>query len=435
MNTAASEPRGPRVTLVISNTRVAGRPADIRVAGTRIVEIAGPAEVPIVATGVRHVDGSGTAALPGLMNAHTHTAMAMLRSYADDLPLMTWLQEKIWPVEARLTEDDVYWGARLGCLEMIRTGTTFFNDMYWHFHGTARAALDSGMRACLASVLIDAAAAPATKTMKEKALRQIQEAAAYGNRITCALGPHAIYTVGAEMLGWVAAKAEELGVMLHMHLSETIGEVEQCIALHGRRPAHYLDGRGILSERCVLAHGVHLDDSEIDVLAERGVAVVHNPTSNLKLASGGPMRYAALRSAGVRVLIGTDGAASNNNLDLFEELKFASLLAKHASGDPTILPAGEAISMATVETACAFCLEAGELASGKLADIILVDLENPFLFPGHELHADLVYSAGGRAVQTVVCDGQVLMEQGVIPDEAEIRAEIRERFQKLARRL
>jgi len=418
--------------LAITNTQLAGKPVDILIAGNRIdrIEPHDPARVLDPAT--RVVDGRGTAVLPGLMNAHTHTAMAMLRSYADDLPLMQWLQQEIWPFEAKLTEDDVYWGARLGCLEMIRTGTTFFSDMYWHLHGTARAAVDAGMRAVVTSVFLDLGDAERATVQREAALREIEEFRSYPDRVQHALGPHAIYSVSEASLRWLAEVAAERNMRIHIHLSETIGEVEGCLRDHGVRPVPYLDRLGILSERCFAAHSVHLDDEEIAILAERGVHPLHCPVSNMKLSSGGPMRFVAMKGAGIEPLIGTDGAASNNNLDLFEELKFAALLAKHEAGDPTVLPATEAIAMATSYAAAAFRIDAGEVAPGRLADLILVDLDDPFVFPGHNLAADLVYSAAGRAVRTTICDGKVLMEDRVIPDEAEIREEVAARLKRLA---
>jgi len=423
------DPKPP--TLIITDTRVGSRPADILVAGNRIAAIEPHDAARVIPPGARHLDGRRTAALPGLMNAHTHSAMAILRSFADDMPLMPWLQEKIWPLEARLTEEDVYWGTRLACLEMIRTGTTFFSDMYWHFHGTARAAVDAGMRAFVAGVFIDLGDPERARGQMDESLRLMDEAARYGERVTFALGPHAIYTVGEASLRWIAAQSAETGCVVQLHVSETAGEVADCVSAHGVRPAVYLDRLGLLGPRFLAVHAVHLDDAEIALLAERGAKAVHNPISNLKLASGGPMRYAAMRAAGLSVLIGTDGCASNNNLDLLEELKFAALMAKHSTGDPTVLPAHEALALATSEAAAAFGLDCGALAPGKLADIVLVDLDNPFLFPGHHLEADLVYSAHGRCVRTTICDGRVLMADGVIADEAEIRREVTARLARL----
>lgn len=421
-----------QATLAITGTELEGKRTDIVVAGSRISAVEPHDPGRQYGDGVDVVDGRRTAALPGLMNGHTHTAMAMLRSYADDMPLMPWLEEKIWPFESRLTEEDVYWGARLGCLEMIRTGTTFFNDMYWYFAGTARAVRDSGMRAVLAGVFIDMGDPEEFERQRRANLRLIEDADRYGDRVGLALGPHAVYTVSEEALRWVARTSEETGLPIHMHLSETRAEVDECMAAHGTRPVGYAERMGLVGPRLLAAHAVHLTDDEIALLAERGAHVLHNPVSNMKLASGGPMRYVELKAAGVNVLLATDGAASNNNLDLFEEMKVASLLAKHASGDPTALPAAEALELATTNPARALRLPIGSLAAGNLADIILVDLDNPFMFPGHNLASDLVYSAQGRAVKTTICDGRVLMRDGVIDGEEEVKAELRERLARLA---
>ena len=234
-----------------------------------------------------------------------------------------------------------------------------------------------------------------------------------------------------ESLEWVAVQSRVHGRPVHLHLSETQEEVADCLGQHGLRPPAYLDRLGLLSPRTLAAHCVHLDDRDVDLMAERGAVAIHNPISNLKLASGGPMPYAAMRSAGLCVTVGTDGCASNNNLDLLEELKFAALMAKHASADPTTLSAGDAIGLATRNAATAFGLDCGEILAGKLADIVLVDLDHPMMFPGHGFEADLVYSAQGRAVKTVICDGEVLMEDGQIPGESEIRAEVSARWARL----
>ena len=431
MNATTATTAANAITLAILGAEVDASPRDIIVGGNviRSVEAHDPARA--LPPGARRVDGRARAAVPGLMNAHTHTAMTMLRGFADDQPLMPWLQERIWPLEARLTEDDVYWGARLGCLEMIRTGTTFFSDMYWHFDGTARAAFDSGMRAVVAGVTLDMGDEARAAAQRDEALHALHSISAYGPRIGFAFGPHAIYTVSEASLLWVAQAAAEHGVPVHLHVSETSGEVRDCAAAHGVRPIAYLQRLGLLGPNLMAAHAVHLDDDEIACLAEHGVNVIHNPVSNLKLASGGPMRYTALRDAGVNVLVGTDGAASNNSLDLYADLKFAALMAKHATGDPTAMTAREALDLATVNAARAFGLPAGRIEPGALADLALIDLAHPMHFPGHDLAADLVYSANGRAVVTTICDGRVLMEEGVVEDEDEIRAEVRERLARL----
>jgi 5-methylthioadenosine/S-adenosylhomocysteine deaminase len=454
---SGSHANPPKPSLLVQGTRLDGRLVDIRVAGQRILDIRAhdvrahdvrahealtqetqvhqpETRTPNPAT-PRILNGRGTAVLPGLMNAHTHSAMVILRSYADDMPLMPWLEEKIWPIEARLVEEDIYWAARLACIEMIRSGTTFFSDMYWHLPATARAARDSGMRALLAGAIIDRGDASAAEAQREAILTDHAYVAVMAcDRVRYALGPHAVYTVGRDSLVWVAEQSERLGLPVHLHLSETETELALCQDAQGLRPPAWLDSLGLLGRRTFAAHCVHLNEAEIALLAERGVHPIHNPISNLKLASGGPMPYAAMRAAGLRPLIGTDGCASNNNLDLLEELKFAALLAKHASGDPTVLPAEEALAMATIDAARAYDLDCGAIAPGKLADFFLVDLSHPMMFPGHNLAADLVYSAQGRAVVATVCDGQVLMEAGRVADEAEIRAEVAQRWNRIAGR-
>lgn len=428
----APAPSDSPATLAITGTRLDGRDVDILVHGSRITAIHDAGEAgEAVAAAARRIDGRRSAVLPGLANAHTHSAMAIMRGLADDMPLMPWLNEKIWPFEAHLTEEDVYWGARLACVEMIRTGTTFFNDMYWFFHGTARAAVDSGLRCQLAGAMIDLGDPARAEAAKHEHQALREAAAGYGPRVSFALAPHAVYTVSEDLLSWVRDEAERYGLPIHMHLSETQVEVDGCLERTGMRPVPYLDRLGLLGPRFLGAHAVHLTDGEIDILARRGAHVLHNPVSNLKLASGGPMRYAALRGAGVNVLVGTDGCASNNNLDLLEELKFAALMAKHASGDPTVMPAQEALELVTTHAARAFDLDFGRVAEGALADLILVDLDHPLMFPGHNLAADLVYSALGRAVKVTVCDGRVLLENGVIADEAAIRAEVSVRLKRL----
>jgi len=418
-------------TLIVNAVQVDGALCDILVAGERIAAIAPHDPGRPLPEGAHAIDGRRRAALPGLMNGHTHTAMVMMRGWADDMPLMPWLEERIWPIERHLSREDVYCFARLGCIEMIRTGTTFFSDMYWHWHGTAAAARDSGLRALLAGAIFDLGQPERVPEQQEQALAEADAVSRYGPRVRYALGPHAIYTVGEPLLRWIAETAAARDLPIHTHISETAHEVAECVREHGVRPVAYLERVGLLGPRLLAAHAVHLDDAEIALLARAGATVLHNPVSNLKLSSGGPMRYTALRDAGVNVVVGTDGAASNNSLDLSDDLKFAALLAKHATGDPTAMTADEALGLVTTNGARAFGVDAGELAPGKLADFILVDLDHPLMFPGHDLAADLVYSAAGRAVVTTVCNGRVLLEDGIVADEAAIRAEARERWARL----
>jgi 5-methylthioadenosine/S-adenosylhomocysteine deaminase len=365
------------------------------------------------------IDAAGAPLVAPLVNGHTHAAMTLFRGYGGDLSLMRWLREKIWPVEARLTAEDVYWGARLACLEMVRSGTAHFWDMYWRPGATARAVEEAGLRATIGSPLFDSEGG--TEEMKESALASLDELAAAGPRIDSSFAPHAIYTVTEGLLRWVAAQAAERSLPVHIHLSETEQEVGECLERHGERPAHYLDRLGLLSERTVLAHGVWLDRGELELIAERGCTVVANPVANMKLAVGGVLDYPAARGAGVRVGLGTDGAGSNDSLDLFSDLKVFALMQRHAAGDATVLPAREAWSIAT---------DGAELRVGEPADFLLLRPDAPELSLG-DLYSDLVYAASGAVVDTTVVAGQVLMRNGSIPGGEEVVARAVERSRRL----
>ena len=283
--------------------------------------------------GEETIDAAGAPLVAPLVNGHTHAAMTLFRGSGGDLPLMPWLQERIWPVEARLDEEDVYWGARLACAEMIRTGTTRFWDMYWQPQATARAVADAGLRATIGAPLFDADGD--AEGMRETALRSLDRLAGLGPAVAPALAPHSIYTVSEESLRWIGELGTERETPIQIHLSETEHEVEECVAAHGLRPAAYLDSLGMLSERTLLAHGVWLDREELELIAARGATVVTNPVANMKLAVGGVFPYPAARDAGVAVGLGTDGAGSNDSLDLLSDLKLFALAQKHAAADPT----------------------------------------------------------------------------------------------------
>ena len=374
------------------------------------------------APGDERLDARGMALVPGLVNGHGHAAMTLLRGFGDDLPLMQWLETRIWPAESRLTRDDVYWGARLACVEMIRSGTTRFWDMYWHQHDVARAVVDSGMRATVSQVFLEFEGAP-DEARPAAAPEGLDRLAAAGPRITPSLGPHAIYTVAEDVLRFIAELSAARGVPVQIHLSETEHEVHDCLAANGCRPAEYLDRIGLLTERTVIAHGVWLDDAELALVAERGTTIVTNPVSNMKLAVGRAFPYPAARALGIPVGIGTDGAASNNALDLLADLKVLALLQKHASGDPSVLPAPDAWEIAI--GAGAPLLGGTPLRVGEPADFVLVDAEVAEMMPAPLVDA-LVYSASGAVVDSVVVDGHVLMRGRVIEGEAEVRAHARE---------
>ena len=375
------------------------------------------------------VDAAGMALVPGLVNAHTHAAMTLFRGYADDLPLMEWLERHIWPVEKRMSDEDVYWGTRLACVEMIRTGTTTFWDMYWHAHATASAVEDAGLRAVTAAPLIDDSDPAKSERACADADASLERiAAAGGERARPGFAPHAIYSLSERSLRWVAERAAELDVPVQIHLSETEDEVEQCVAERGQRPAEYLDEVGLLAPGTILAHGVWLDDSELDLIAERGATVVTNPVANLKLAVGGLFPYLRARERDVAMGLGTDGPGSNNSLDLLADAKAFALLQKNAASDPAAVTASETLELATGGRSP--LLGGTRLAAGEAADFLLVRSDSPELAVG-ELDAGLVYAASGSIVDTTVVAGVALMRGGRVDGEEEIVARARERASAL----
>ncbi len=408
---------------------VVGARLDGEVIGVRCVDgvIAAIGADVAAAPGDETIEAGGAHLVAPLVNGHTHAAMTLFRGSGGDLPLMPWLQERIWPVEAKLTDEDVYWGTRLACAEMIRSGTTRFWDMYWHPEASARAVTDAGIRATIGAPLFDVGRD--AEEMRRSALTSLDYLSGLGPAVSPALAPHSIYMVSEESLRWIAELGAERELPIQIHLSETAREVEECVAAHGERPAFYLDRLGILNERAVLAHGVWLDPEELALIAARGATVVTNPVANMKLAVGGVFPHAAARAAGVAVGLGTDGAGSNDSLDLLADLKTFALIQKHAAADPTAIEAAEAWAVAT--GARAPLLGAGEpLTLGASADFLLLAADAPELAIG-DLTADLVYAASGSVVDTVVVDGRALMREGQLPGLAEVVARATERARRL----
>ena len=412
------------MSLAVTGARLAGEPVGLRAEQGVIVEL-GPDVQPRPEDDA--LDGAGAILVPPLINGHTHAAMTLFRGHGDDLPLMRWLREKIWPIERRLEPDDVYWGTRLACLEMVRSGTARFWDMYWHPRAAARAVHDSGLRATVAAPLIDVEGG--SEAMREGALRSLDELADAGDRIDAGLAPHAIYTVTEDSLRWIAELSSERGLPVQIHLSETEQEVTDCLAAHGVRPAQYLDRVGLLSPHTVLAHGVWLDDSELELIAARGAVLVTNPVANLKLAVGRVFPYPQARAAGVQVGLGSDGPGSNNSLDLFADMKVLALLQKHEAADPAVISAEETWEIATGRRAP--LLGAGHgLEVGQPADFLLLRADAPELSFG-ELAAALVYAASGAVVRSTVVAGRVLMRDDQVEGSDEVLARAIERARRL----
>jgi 5-methylthioadenosine/S-adenosylhomocysteine deaminase len=390
-----------------------------------------------VAAGDEELDASNGLVIPGLVNAHCHVAMTLLRGYADDKELDAWLQEDIWPVEAALEPDDIAAGATLGVVEMIKSGTTAFADMYFEMDRVAEAVEQGGVRALLGYGAItvgkDDDASRAEMETGLATARDLDGAAS--GRVRTAFMPHSLTTAGGEYLQEFVPEAREDGIPIHYHANETTDEVDPIVDERGERPLEYADALGMLDPDDFVAHAVHVDETEVDLLAERGTGVAHCPASNMKLASGiAPVQQ--MREAGVTVGIGTDGAASNNDLDMFDELRDAAMVGKLAADDASAVPAEAAVEMATRGSADLLGFDSGRIETGANADLAVVDLDAPHLTPDHDLVSHLAYAARGSDVRHTVCDGRVLLRdrEVVTFDEAAVRERATERARNLVAR-
>ncbi|WP_266079862.1 amidohydrolase [Haladaptatus caseinilyticus] len=383
------------------------------------------------------LDANDGLVIPGLVNAHCHAAMTLLRGYADDKPLESWLREDIWPVEAELTSEDIHAGTELGLLEMIQSGTTGFADMYYHVDEVAEAVENAGVRARLGHGVV-------TIGRDETAAREDFEtsleiaAEFYGaadGRISTAVMPHSLTTVGEEYLAEYIPNARELGVPLHYHANETKDEVAPIVEKRGVRPLEYAREMDMTGATDFVAHGVHVNETEIDLLAETGTGVVHCPASNMKLASGmAPVQ--AMLDAGVTVGLGTDGAASNNDLDMFGEMRDAAMLGKLSANDASAVDAETVVRMATEGSATVLGFDSGRIEEGANADLAVLDLSVSHLTPRHDLVSHLAYAARGSDVKHTVCDGRVLMadKEVLVMDETSVRKEAEKRATDAIRR-
>ncbi|MEM2463775.1 MAG: amidohydrolase [Candidatus Bathyarchaeia archaeon] len=360
----------------------------------------------------RTIDARGKVALPGLVNCHTHVAMTLFRGLAEDKSLDVWLREAIWPLEAKLTSEDVYAGALLGCLEILKSGTTCFADMYFHERAVAEAVRQTGIRGVLAEGIIEAGDKALGEKMLDNSVRFAMEFNGFAQgRVITMLAPHAAYSCSPELLEKVKEKASKLNVGVHIHLAESTEMFREIERLYNCSEVEFLHRLGFFDGHVLAAHCIDLSESDRRILAEHDVNVVHVPAANMKLGLGAA-KVKELVDLGVNVALGTDGPASNNTLDMFEAMKFAALLQKHVYRDPSVLSAYQVLKMATLNGAKALGLDGiiGSLEVGKRADIVLVDLSKPHLTPVHDVYATLVYSARGSDVDTVIVDGEVLME-------------------------
>ena len=384
------------------------RETDIYIEGSKIVSVG---KRPEGFSEDRVIDGKDRLAIPGLVNCHTHSYMSFMRNVADDLSFMDWLFGTIDPIEQQMTDEDTYWGACLAIIEMMKSGTTCFNDMQMNIHQTTRAVKESGMRAVISRGLVGSGNDEAGRMRLNQAYEE-RDAAADCDRLTFMLGPHAPYTCDDGFMRIVSEEAKKNNMWIHVHLSESESEIEQIKEKYHCTPIEMAEKNGLFDVPAVAAHCVQITESDMDILRKKNVSVVTNPASNMKLGNGfAPVPE--MLEKGINVCIGTDGAASNNSLNLFHEMSLLALIHKGVAKTPQCISAKETIRIATINGAKALGLEKeiGSIEEGKKADIAILNLNTPSLTPRNNLIAGLSYSANGSEVETVIIDGKITMEE------------------------
>ncbi len=406
---------------------------EIAIDGDRIVAVGQRGCAPSDFIPERVIELSNHVVMPGLINTHTHAAMTMLRGYADDMPLMPWLEEKVWPFEAKMTAEDIYWGSALALCEMIRSGTTTMLDMYIIQEETAKAVLEAGTRASLSRGMIGLDMEAGEKSLQEGIDLFHKFHNAGEGRLKVLLGPHAPYTCTAEFLQKIKQEADKLGAGINIHIAETQAEIATIKERYSTTPVKWLESLGLFGGHVVAAHCVHVDEEDINILKKYGVGIAHNAESNMKLNSG-TAPIPEMLTKGLNVSMGTDGASSNNDLDMFGEMRSASFLQKLIVS-PESLKAYDVLEMATNGGAKVLGLDdVGKLAPGYKADLISVDFDQPHFYPRFSIPSHLVYCARGGDVRMVMVDGRILMEEGKLLtlDEQRICAEVEMRAKRIA---
>ncbi len=411
-------------TILLKNIVSEGVASNILIEDGKILKVVSADNEVVAPDDAEVVDCTGKAAFPGLVNMHTHAGMSMMRGLGEDVAFHEWI-DNLWEVEKNLSEEYVYHATRLACLEMVKTGTTTFNDQYWFSHAGHKAAVELGVRPALCYVILDHNDPEQSEFQKKECAEWYEKAKTWNDGTLLGIGIHAIYTVREEMIVWAAEFARKNGLHIHTHISETRKEVEDCYARHGMSPVEYLDKLGVLGPDVIAAHTLWLSEKDIQILAERGVTCVHNINSNLKLSSGYKFLYHELRDAGANICIGTDGCASSNNLDVLEAMKTSAIVQKAWRNDPTAMPLNELIAMATVNGGKAFGLNLGKIEEGALADILIIDTDSYHFMSKGSFEANLVYSAHSDCVESVICQGKFIMRDRAVPGEKEILAEAR----------
>jgi 5-methylthioadenosine/S-adenosylhomocysteine deaminase len=419
------------VDIVMQNSRrELLRDADIFIEGNRIEKIGKN----IREKAEFKMDGRGKLVIPGLINTHSHVAMTLFRGYADDMRFWEAWPERIWPKEKKLKAEHVYWGAMLGCLEMIRSGTSCFMDNYFFMDDVAKAVKETGIRANLAYGMIDLDDAGKRKKelgIGEKLVKDFNGKAE--GRIRCSFSPHAPYTCSKDLLLKSKELAERHDVLLQIHVSETRKEVFDSLKKFGKRPVEYLESIGFLGRRVIAAHCVWITKREVRMLGEKGTTVSYNPVSNMKLASGGVAPIPQMLESNICVTFGTDGAVSNNSLNMLETMKVGALLQKAHHWDARVLNAQQAVDFATRNGAAALCMNCGSIEEGKLADMFLIEFKSPNLLPVNNIASNLVYSSNPSNISDMIIDGKLVMEDRKIltVNEEKVLSKVQEVAEKL----
>ncbi len=411
--------------ILLKNIVTEGVASNILIDEGKIAEIVPADNEAVACADAEIVDCTGKVAMPGFVNMHTHAGMAMMRGLGEDIMFHEWI-DRIWDIESRIDGDYVYHATKVACLEMIKSGTTTFNDHYWHMPDAHRAAVEMGLRPVLAYVVCDRNDPEESERQKVQCREMYEESLTWNDCSLFAVAIHAIYSVREEMILWSARFAREHGLKIHIHVSETRKEVEDCMAQHGgMSPVEYLDSLGVLGPDVIAAHTLWLSENDVRILGERGVTCVHNVNSNLKLASGYRFLYNELRDAGANVCLGTDGCASSNNLDMLETMKTSAMIQKAWRDDPSAMPLNELIAMATENAGKGLGLNIGKIEKDALADLLIIDTDSYHFMSKGSFEANLVYSAHSDCVESVICNGKFIMKNRVVPGEKEILAEAR----------
>ena len=407
--------------ILLRNITSEGRQVDITVADGLITELVPHSDdYKEAASGVESVDCTGKVAVPGLINMHTHAAMSLMRGVGEDMYLQDWLKH-IWEIESKIDSDFVYWGTKVAALEMIKTGTTTFNDHYWHGASGKRAIEEMGLRGASCYMFLDSFDKDKAELQKDQCRQMYDETASWSPMTIFTIGIHAIYTVSEQTILWAVDFARKHKLRIHIHVAETETEVADCRKAHGGlTPVEYLDSLGVLGPDVIAAHSLWLTDKDIEILGQHKVNCVHNINSNSKLASGYRFKWKELADAGANVCLGTDGCASSNNLDILETMKTTALFQKAWRQDPSALPLETLLKMATVNGAKALGVKTGKIEVGYSADIQIIDTDNSFFLSPAPFLANYIYSAHSDCVSSLICGGRFVMRDRKVVGENEI---------------